>query len=578
VGQAWGRKRGLIYPEMTTTPIGCVMVPLSPEPADSGTVPPRPVPRALVLVVATVGLGLNLKAWMLLGPQLFERFEPGMGRYVLLAALPVVVAALVRLPVGVLTDRYGARMMFPAVSIVAAVCVCTVALAGSLPVVVLAGAGAGVGGAAFVVGGALVATVFPYGMRGTALGVFSLGPAFGVVTAVAARGLDPGGRRSALVIGGLLVGFAVVAGVVLRDQRGTAWSGSPLRRCVELIRLASATSLSLLYALALGGLLAIATYLPVYLGAVFHVPRIQALGVTGLIVGLSATARLVGGWWTDRRPTAHSLVVCYGTVAALCLAVAAAPRRWWLTVPLILAVAVCDGAAGGALLTLIGKAARPGSVGSVMGVTGSVAALGALLPVLLAGVDALTHSYAPAWLLLAGVFLAAALYVRGNGLRIGLGLPVRLEPDPSPTAMTVAVVGGPQIRLGVAAVVARLAELATSDELVVVYGSDQPPRPGHRADSLVAGLRDRLPRYSIVAVSAARHGGALARVAALLNDLIDAGSVAVAVTSGADLRGVAAELSRRLHADRILMLSFTPADGARTHEIAGGGLASLGGG
>jgi len=98
--------------------------------------------------VATVGLGLNLRAWVLLGPRLALRSDVGLGQYVLLMGLPVLIAALVRLPVGVVTDRYGARVMFPAVSLAAAAAACGLGFADSLPVVVVAGAAAGAGSSA----------------------------------------------------------------------------------------------------------------------------------------------------------------------------------------------------------------------------------------------------------------------------------------------------------------------------------------------------------------------------------------------------------------------------------------------
>jgi hypothetical protein len=234
----------------------------------------------------------------------------------------------------------------------------------------------------------------------------------------------------------------------------------------------------------------------------------------------------------------------------------------------IAAIAVCDGVASGALLALIGKAARADSVGAVMGVTGAMAALGTLLPAfLLAGVDRLSHSYSAAWILLAMALLAVALYVRAHGLRVGLGLAVQYEPEPGPTAMTVAVVGGSETRLGAAAVVARLAELAASDELVVVYGSDEPARPRFSANVLVTGLRARLPRHSVVAVRVALHSGALGRLATLLDEFVEAGTVPIAVTPTMELRGVAAQLSSHLQADRVLMVSYTPAHGADLHEI-----------
>jgi NNP family nitrate/nitrite transporter-like MFS transporter len=470
--------------------------------------------------------------------------------------------------VGVLTDRYGARVMFPAVSLVAAASVFGLGLADSLPAVVVAGCVSGVAGAAFVVGSSLVSGTVPYGQRGLALGVFCLGTAVGVVIAIVSRSLDPDGRRASLVLGGLLVGFAGLAALVLRDDIAVQRGSSPMRRCVEMVRLASATSLSLLYALALGGLVAVAVYLPLYLTAALRLGWFHALTVTGVVVGLGSAARLAGGWWTDRRPTARLLMLCYIIAAGLCLVVALEPALLWLTAPVIAGIAVCDGMASGALLALIGKAARADSVGAVMGVTGAAAALGALLPpLLLAGVDRLSHSYSAAWALLAAALLAVALYVRAHGLRIGLGLAVQFEPEPSPTAMTVAVIGESDTQLGAAAVVARLAELAASDELVVVYGSDERARPRRSADVLVDGLNHRLPRHSVVTVHVAPQAGDLGRDAALLDEFLDVGTVAIAVTPTAELRGVAAELSSYLQADRVLMVSYTPAEGADVHQV-----------
>jgi NNP family nitrate/nitrite transporter-like MFS transporter len=482
--------------------------------------------------------------------------------------LPLLVAALVRLPVGVLTDRYGARVMFPAVSLAAAASVVGLGLADSLPAVVVAGAAAGIAGAAFVVGTSLVSRTVPYGRRGLALGVFSLGTVVAGVISAVSMGVDPGGRWMGVVLGGGLVGFAWLAAVVLRDDIGVYRGGSPVRRCAEMVRLASVTSLSVLYAVALGGILAIAVYLPVYLAAVFGLGWFHVLAVVGPVVGLSAVARLAGGWWTDRRPTARLLMVCYAVGAGLCLVMAVAPQSWWLTAAMVAGIAVCDGVAGGALLALIGKAARADSVGAVMGVTGAAAAFGALgLSLLVAGVDRLSRSYSTGWILLSAVLLAVALYVRAHGLRVRLGLAVQRAPEPSPTAMTVAVVGESDTRWGAAAVVARLAELAASDELVVVYGSDQPARLQLNANVLVTGLRDRLPRHHVVAVRVGLRTGSLGGHAPLFGEFVESGAVAIAVTPTVSLRAVAAELSSYLEADRVLMVSYTLAAGADLHEV-----------
>ena len=52
---------------------------VSPEPPVPGSHSLGRRRTAATLVVATVGLGLNLRAWILLGPHLHERFDVGTG-------------------------------------------------------------------------------------------------------------------------------------------------------------------------------------------------------------------------------------------------------------------------------------------------------------------------------------------------------------------------------------------------------------------------------------------------------------------------------------------------------------------
>jgi MFS family permease len=260
-------------------------------------------------------------------------------------------------------------------------------------------------------------------------------------------------------------------------------------------------------------------------------------------------------------------VACYAVAATLCLVVAAAPRHWWLGIPAIAVIGTCDGLASGALLALIGKAARPGAAGAVMGAAGAAAAAGTLvIPLLLAAVDVASGSFVPAWMVLAALLFAAAWYVRTHGLRVGLGLPVPYRPEPSPTATTVAVVAGPDVHLGATvAVVGRLAELATNDELVVVYGADEPPRPHRTGNVLLEGLRYRLPRHEVVAVPVAADDAL--RLVSPLSAFLEAGTVPIAVTPTAHARDVAAQVCSYLHADRLLMVRYTTAIGAGLDEV-----------
>jgi len=137
--------------------------------------------------------------------------------------------------------------------------------------------------------------------------------------------------------------------------------------------------------------------------------------------------------------------------------------------------------------------------------------------------------------------------------------------------VTVAVVGEPDTRWGAAAVVARLAELATRDGLVVIYGSDEmAARPRRDANVLVTGLRERLPHRRIIAIRVAPHAGSvedLGTDAARLGEFVATGTVAIALTPMQELGGVAAHLSTYLRADRVLQVSYALSTGAGLHKV-----------
>lgn len=74
----------------------------------------------VMLVTATIGFLATFWAWAPLSPlgsALTERLSLSSFEQSLVVAVPVIVGSLGRIPVGALTDRVGARQMFPAVAL-----------------------------------------------------------------------------------------------------------------------------------------------------------------------------------------------------------------------------------------------------------------------------------------------------------------------------------------------------------------------------------------------------------------------------------------------------------------------------
>lgn len=84
---------------------------------------PAPVRREAAafrnLITATVGFTLTFWAWNLVSPlsgAFKDRLDLSSFQQSLLVAVPVLVGSLGRVPAGALTDRFGAKLMFPLVS------------------------------------------------------------------------------------------------------------------------------------------------------------------------------------------------------------------------------------------------------------------------------------------------------------------------------------------------------------------------------------------------------------------------------------------------------------------------------
>ena len=69
----------------------------------------------LALAMATLAFAAAFAGWSLLSP-LASRIQAGLGlseiQISLLIAVPVILGSLLRIPLGILTDRYGGRLVF----------------------------------------------------------------------------------------------------------------------------------------------------------------------------------------------------------------------------------------------------------------------------------------------------------------------------------------------------------------------------------------------------------------------------------------------------------------------------------
>ncbi|MER6343525.1 MFS transporter [Streptomyces sp. NPDC001595] len=373
------------------------------------------------LVVATVGFTLTFWAWNLVAPlagDLDERLHMTSFAQSVLVAVPVLVGSLGRVPVGALTDRYGAKLMFPLVSALTIVPVLLLIPARSnYLALILVGFVLGLGGTTFAIGVPLVNSWFPPGRRGAALGVFGMGMG-GVALSgyFTPRMYRHGENLPFLVLALALAVYAVLAAVLISDRPDRPVPSTPLTaRLARAGRLRVTWELSALYAVGFGGIVAFGVYLPTYLKTWYELDGTDAGTRAAGFALVTVVFRPIGGWLSDRVHPAVVTSWALGLVALFAVVQSFDPELVPAGTVCLLAMAAGLGTASGSVFALVARVTPQAQVGSVTGIVGAMGGLGGFVPPLVMGaVYSARGSYAIGFMLLSDLALAGCVYAYGR--------------------------------------------------------------------------------------------------------------------------------------------------------------------
>ncbi|MFI6937727.1 MFS transporter [Streptomyces sp. NPDC050418] len=371
--------------------------------------------------MATIGFTLTFWAWDLIAP-LAGTYNDRLGltsfQQSLLVAVPVLVGSLGRIPVGALTDRYGARVMFPIVSALTVIPVLLLIPAkDSYTALLGAGFLLGLGGTTFAIGVPLVNSWFPPARRGFAIGVFGMGTG-GVALSgyFTPRIAKHGENLPFLVVAAALAVFAVLGALLITDRPDRKIPDASLaHRLKGAGRLRVTWELSALYAIGFGGVVAFGVYLPTYLKTWYELAPTDAGTKAAGFAVVTVVARPLGGWLADRIHPATVTAWSLAVVAVFAVIQAFDPPLAPIGTICFLSMAAGLGAAGGSVFALVAQVTPPPQVGSVTGIVGAVGGLGGFVPPLVMGaVYSAKDSYSIGFMLLSDLALAGCVYAYGR--------------------------------------------------------------------------------------------------------------------------------------------------------------------
>src|SRR5579871_4270440 len=260
----------------------------------------------IALTLSTLAFAISFAIWGMIAP-LAKTFQSALHlteqQVWLLIAMPVILGSILRLPPGILADRYGGRSVFGLLLIFISLPAAMLSLAKTYHDLLLWALVLGTAGASFSVGVAFTSKWFPPQKQGFALGVYgagNIGQSLALFGIPLLSGVLGGWQATYRVFALVALVYGVLFLLFARNAPVETQSRSLAQMLSVLGKRPLAWLLSLFYFVTFGGFVALAIGLPKLLQEIFHLSKEDAgLRVAGFVL-VATIMRPLGGALSDR--------------------------------------------------------------------------------------------------------------------------------------------------------------------------------------------------------------------------------------------------------------------------------------
>lgn len=394
-----------------------------------------------VLTMNTVAFTACFAVWVMfsiIGIPIKETLQLNQTQFGLLAATPILTGSLLRLPLGMMTDKFGGRPVFFLLMAAVIVPLWFISYATEYWQFLVLGLFVGVAGSSFSVGIAYTARWFSKQRQGFAMGIFGAGNAGAAVTKFVAPSL-------VVAYGWQVVPqvYAVALAIVVvlfwqftySDPDHKVESHVTFRDQLKVLKDPSVWKYCQYYSLVFGGYVGLSLWMTkYYISEYGHSIQTAAL-LAAIFVLPSGVIRALGGWLSDKFG-AHTVTWWVMWVSLICLFFMSYPQtdlvirtvsgdlvtmhvglsEWTFTICLF-TVGIAWGFGKASVFKYLSDE-YPKNIGVVSGIVGLVGGLGGfLLPILFGALLDVTGVNSTAFMLLFGVTLISLMWMQYSGER-----------------------------------------------------------------------------------------------------------------------------------------------------------------
>ena len=284
-----------------------------------------------VLIVSTLAFTVCFMVWMMfgvIGIPIKKLLNLNATQFGLLTATPVLTGSLIRVPLGIWTDRYGGRIVMTLLMVATVPAIWLMAYATAYWHFLVIGLFVGLAGGSFSVGTPYVARWFPSNRQGMAMGIYGAGNSGSAVNKfiapvlLVAFGWNIVPQVYAAIMAGAVVLFwffsfsdpthLVTTRVKFSEQLKTLKDPKVLKYCQY-------------YSIVFGGYVALALWMVQYYIGEFGL-EIRVAALLAACFSLpGGVLRAVGGWLSDKYG-AHSVTWWVLWVSWICLFLLSYPQ------------------------------------------------------------------------------------------------------------------------------------------------------------------------------------------------------------------------------------------------------------
>ncbi|OSI18237.1 MFS transporter [Neisseria dentiae] len=263
--------------------------------------------RYSVLVSSTLSFTVCFMIWMMLavvGIKVQEEMGFNQTQYGILIALPVLSGSLIRVPLGILTDRYGGRVVLFALMMISVPAIFLMSYATHYWHFLIIGLLMGLAGGSFSVGTPYVARWFPKHQQGMAMGVFGAGNAGSAVNKfLAAWLITTYGTWQIVptVYSAIMLAMAVIFWFTsYHDPKHLVSSSVTLREQLALLKDPGVLRYSQYYSVVFGGYVALALWMTKYYVGEYGMSLKTAAFLAACFSLPGGVLRALGGYLSDK--------------------------------------------------------------------------------------------------------------------------------------------------------------------------------------------------------------------------------------------------------------------------------------